>query len=59
MLSVTGDDSNLFAVFTKGIELVLESSLELLAGNIRQLCLSNKGFGLGTDEFLLEDNDLW
>lgn len=41
MLAVSGDDSDLFAVFAKRIELVLEGCLELLSGDVGELRLSN------------------
>lgn len=57
VLSVSGDNGKLLAVLTEGIELVGEGSLELLAGDVGQLSLSNQRFGLGTDKLLLENND--
>lgn len=58
VLSVAGDDGKLLAVLTHGIELVGEGGLELLAGDVGQLGLSDQGLGLSAHELLLEDNDL-
>ena len=45
-------------MLTERVELVSESSLQLLASDVRQLSLSNERLGLGTDKLLLEDNNL-
>ena len=58
MLAVASNNSKLLAVLAHGIELVGESSLELLAGNVGELSLSNKGLGLCAYKFLLKYNDL-
>lgn len=58
VLSVAGDDSELLAVLTHGIKLVGESCLELLTGDVGKLGFGDKGFGLGADKLLLEDNNL-
>jgi hypothetical protein len=58
VLSVAGNDGNLLAVLTESIELVGIGSLNLLAGDVRKLCLSNKRLSLSSDKFLLENNDL-
>lgn len=58
VLSVTGDDGKLLAVLAHSIELVGESSLELLTGDVRQLSLSDERLGLSTNKLLLKDNDL-
>jgi hypothetical protein len=58
MLSITGNDSNLFAVLPEGIELVCESGLELLAGDVGQLGFGDERFCLSADELLFEDNNL-
>lgn len=58
MLSVAGNDGNLLAVLTESIELVGIGSLDLLAGDVRKLCLSNKRLGLSSDKLLLENDDL-
>ena len=57
VLAVTGNDSHLLAVLTECIELVLEGSLDLLTGDVRELGLRYKGLGLGTNQLLLEDNN--
>lgn len=57
MLSVAGNDGQLFTVLTQSIELVGESSLEFLAGDVGELGFCDERFGFGTDELLLEDND--
>jgi hypothetical protein len=59
MFPVTRNDRKLFAVFSQRIKLVRERRLELLARDVRELGLSDEGFGFGTDEFLFEDDDLW
>lgn len=58
VLSETGDNGNLLRVLAHGIELVCERSLELLAGDVGKLSLSDKGLGFGTHEFLLKNNNL-
>jgi hypothetical protein len=58
VLSVTSNDGELLAVLPESIELVSVSSLELLTGNIGELCLSDKRLGLSTNKLLFEDNDL-
>ena len=58
VLAVAGDDGHLLAVLAQGVELVGEGGLQLLAGDVGELGLSNERLGLGTDELLLEDDDL-
>jgi hypothetical protein len=58
VLAVAGDDGHLLAVLAERIELVGEGGLQLLAGDVGELGLSNERLGLGTDELLLEDDDL-
>ena len=58
VLSVSGNDCKLFAVLAHSIELVGESSLKLLTGDVGQLGLSNEGLRLSTHELLLQDNNL-
>lgn len=57
VLSVSSDNGKLLAVLTESVELVGEGRLELLAGDVAQLSLSDKRLSLGTDELLLEDHD--
>ena len=57
VLAVAGNDSHLLAVLTECIELVLEGSLDLLTGDVRELSLRYKGLGLSTNQFLLENNN--
>ena len=57
VLSVAGDDGNLLGVLAHGVELVLESSLDLLAGDVGQLGLGDQGLGFGADQLLLQDDD--
>lgn len=57
MLAVAGNDSDLLAVLTESVKLVLEGGLELLTGDVGQLSLGDEGFGLSTDQFLLENDD--
>jgi len=42
VLAVSSNDGKLLAVLAKGIELVGESRLEFLAGDVGELCLSHK-----------------
>jgi hypothetical protein len=58
VLAVAGDDGHLLAVLAERIELVGEGSLQLLTGDVGELSLCDEGLGLGTDKFLLEDDDL-
>jgi len=57
MFAVACDDGKLFAVLTKGIELVCEGSLELLAGDVGQLCLCDKRLSFSSNKLLLQDNN--
>ncbi len=57
MLSVARDDGQFLAMLAQSIELVGESRLELLTGNIGELGFCDEGLGFGADEFLLEDHD--
>jgi hypothetical protein len=58
VLSVASDDGKLLAVLAHSIELVGESSLELLTGNVGQLSLGNERLGLSAHKFLLKNNNL-
>lgn len=58
VLSVAGNDGQLLAVLAHGIELVRESSLELLTGDVGELSLCDEGLGLSAYKLLLEDNNL-
>lgn len=58
MLSVSGDNGELFAVLSHCVELVGESGLQLLAGDVAQLGLCNERLSLSTDKFLLQNDDL-
>ena len=58
MLAVAGDDGHLLAVLTKSVELVGESSLQFLTGDVGELSLGDERLGLGTDKLLLENDDL-
>ena len=44
-------------MFTQSVKLVVEGGLELFAGDVGQLSFCDKGFCLGTDKLLLENND--
>lgn len=57
MLAVASNDGQLLAVLAEGIELVSEGGLELLAGDVGELSLSDKRFGLSTDKLLLQNNN--
>ena len=58
MLSETSNNGKLLAMFTKCIELVSESSLELFAGDIGKLSLCDQRLGFSTDKLLFEDYNL-
>ena len=58
VLAVAGNDGHLLAVLAERIELVGEGGLQLLAGDVGELGLSDERLGLGADKLLLEDNDL-
>lgn len=58
MLSKPSNDGKLLTVLTEGIELIGESSLELLTGDIRELSLGDQRLSLGADKFLLENHNL-
>lgn len=58
VLSVACNDGKLLAVLTHGIELVGESSLQLLTGDVGQLGLGDKGLSLSTDKLLFKDDNL-
>lgn len=58
VLTEAGDNGHLLAVLTEGIELVGESSLQLLTGDVGELSLGDERLGLSTDELLLEDDNL-
>ena len=57
MLAKASNDGKLLAVFLKSIELIGESCLELLTGDVGKLGFCNEGLGLSTDKLLLENND--
>lgn len=57
VLSEASNDGELLAVLLEGIELVSESCLELLAGDVGKLRLCYEGFCLSTDKLLFEYND--
>ena len=58
VLSETSNDCEFLTVFTESIKLVGVSSLKLFAGDVGELSLSDKRFGLRTDKLLLENNNL-
>ncbi len=53
MLPKAGNDGELLAVLLESVELVSESRLELLTGDVGELGLCNERLCLGTDKFLL------
>ena len=57
VLAEASNDGKLLAVLLKSVELISESCLKLLTGNVGKLGLCNKGFCLSTDKLLLENND--
>lgn len=58
VLAVAGNDGHLLAVLTESVELVSESSLQLLTSDVGELSLSDERLGLGTDKLLLKNNNL-
>ena len=57
MLAKASNDSKLLTVLLKSVELICESCLELLTGDVGKLSFGNEGLGLSTDKLLLENND--
>jgi hypothetical protein len=57
MFAVARDDGKLLTVLTKGVELVCEGGLELLAGDVGQLCLCDKRLSFSSNKLLLQDNN--
>ena len=57
MLPVARDDGQFLAVLTQSIELVGESCLELLAGDVGELSFCHERLGFGTHKLLLEDDN--
>lgn len=57
VLPESSNDGKLLAVLLKSIELISESCLELLTGDVRKLSFCDKGFCLSTDKLLLENNN--
>ena len=57
VLAEASNDGKLLAVLLKSVELISESCLELLTGNVGELGFCNEGFCLSTDKLLLENND--
>lgn len=58
VLAIACNDSKLLTMLAQSIELVRESSLQLLARDVRQLSLSDKRLGLSADKLLLEHDNL-
>ena len=58
VLAVASNDGHLLAVLTESVELVGESSLQLLTGDVGELSLGDERLGLSTDKLLLENDDL-
>lgn len=58
MLAVAGNDGDLFAVLAQGVKVVAVGRLDLLARDVGQLGLGDERLGLGTDELLLENDNL-
>ena len=57
VLAKASNDGKLLAMLLKSVELIGESCLELLTGNVGKLRFCNEGLGLSTDKLLLENND--
>jgi hypothetical protein len=58
VLAKSSNDGQLLAVLSQSVELVGKCGLELLAGDVGQLCFGDKRFGFSTNKLLLEDDDL-
>ena len=58
VLAVASNDGHLLAVLTESVELVGESSLQLLTGDVGELSLSDERLGLSADKLLLKNNNL-
>ena len=58
VLAVASNDCHLLAVLTESVELVGESGLQLLTGDVGELSLSDERLGLSTDKLLLENDNL-
>jgi hypothetical protein len=58
VLAEASDDGELLRVLTESIKLVSKGSLELLAGDVGELGLGDERLGLGSNELLLENNNL-
>lgn len=57
MLAKASNDGELLAMLTESIKLISESRLELLTGDVGQLCLGNQRFGFGADKLLLKNDN--
>ena len=57
VLAEASNNGNLLGVLTESIELVSECGLQLLAGDVGELCLGNERFSLSTNKLLLKDNN--
>lgn len=57
VLAVSSDDGDLLAVLAQSVELVLEGGLDLFAGDVGQLSLSDEGLGLGANQLLLQNDN--
>jgi hypothetical protein len=57
VFAVAGDDSKLFTVLAKGVELVGEGSLELLTGDVGQLSFGDQRFSLSANKLLFQHNN--
>lgn len=53
VLSIPGNDGDLFAMLTEGVELVCVSCLDLFSSNVGQLGFGDEGFGFSANQFLL------
>jgi hypothetical protein len=58
VLAVARNNGDLLAVLAQSIELVGVGGLYLLASDVRKLCLCHKRLGFGTDQLLLENDNL-
>ena len=57
VLPKASNDGELLAMLLESIELVSESCLKFLAGNVGKLGLRNEGLCLGADKLLFKNND--
>lgn len=57
MLAEASNDGKLLAVFLQSVELIGESCLELLTGDVGKLSFCNERLCLSTDKLLFKNDD--